>query len=401
MIPVIPRTQTRHFSGQTMSIIKNIIAGGSRDSLEKFESEMAGYTGVSHAVGYSSGRSACRALFECLGYAAGTSVLVPSLNYPAIPRTLELLGLRIIWVPLKVPGLEPDYDGIDAADAESASAFILPHYYGIPSDVEKALRFCDKYGIDLIEDCAHAQGSFYRDKHVGCFGRAGFISFETSKPMNTLGGGMLLTGDGDLAERLNISRPESRGIPIKGILKSYAEAAITSRWVYTVSLFPLLYGPRLKGVPDFLEEGLEGPAAREVQALSDLQAELGLRHLSRFEWYLAGLRRQFDLIHGLLVKSGLAVRVADGAQPNGYMTAGYHEDAGGIAAAFYKKGVDVKLRYMQDCQDLGIGAGGARCPRIAGGMFHLPLRTGISDRGIAGYASVVRDVLRDFSSEVF
>jgi hypothetical protein len=267
--------------------------------------------------------------------------------------------------------------------------------------VDELLEFCRGNNIDLIEDCAHAQGAKFRGRHVGVFGRTSFVSFETSKMLNAFGGGMVLTNDSELADKLGRARSELPRRPpaevAKGIIKSYAEAFVTNRWVYSFAMYPALAPAKLAGREDFLEEGLEGPGARAVARFTPFQAEAGMKALEFLDLNIGRLRRRWAAVQKLLDEAGLGVAVTPGGEPNGYMSVGLHDEAGKLASIFFRHGIDVKRRYMQDCRDLKFGVGGDRCPRLSGKLFHIPIRTDLSERAEARYLEVIRDTLKEFN----
>ena len=402
IIPVIPRNQTHHFPGQFLFLLRCIIASPPDSTIEDFERVIANRFSVPYGIAYASARSATRALLNALNYPQGAKILLPSLNYPAIPMTIHTLGCRIQWVPNDEKDLSPDLGAIAAKDLKDAVAMICPHYFGFPAPMDTIKQFCDRNDLDLIEDCAHAMGAGYDGKPAGSFGRAAFVSFETSKMLNTFGGGMILTSDTSLSEKLLENRSalpqRSYRSIFKGIIKSYLEWIITNRWVFSMTIYPLIYKAKVTGKEDFLEEGLHGPAPREIARYSPLQAAAGLRQNNYFNRNLNELRRQWSAIQRILNDEGMGFSIDPKGEPNGYMTAGIHHDVGAISAAFYRRGIDVKRHYMHDCRKLGIGAGGERCPELAEKLFHIPTRTDLSERSFSSYLSVIKDVLRNFQT---
>ncbi|MEW6201638.1 MAG: DegT/DnrJ/EryC1/StrS family aminotransferase, partial [bacterium] len=379
-----------------------ILASPSDRTIEDFERVIADRFSVPYGIAYASARSATKALLNALNYPQGAKILLPSLNYPAIPMTIHALGFRIQWVPNNEKNLSPGLGASAGDDLKDAVALICPHYFGFPAPIDAIRQFCDRNGLDLIEDCAHAMGACYNGKPVGSFGKAAFVSFETSKMLNTFGGGMILTSDQSLSEKLlrirtALPQRSSRSI-LRGIVKSYTEWIITNRWVFSMTVYPLLHKAKITGKEDFLEEGLHCPAPREIAGYSPLQAAAGLRQNNYFTRNLAELRRQWSAIQSVIDDAGMGFSIDPKAEPNGYMTAGMHHDVGAISAAFYRRGIDVKRHYMHDCQKLGIGAGGERCAELAEKIFHIPTRTDLSEQSFSSYLSVIKDVLRNFQT---
>jgi len=326
---------------------------------------------------------------------------MPSLNYPAMPRTVYELGFEVAWLPVKAPHLHPELEKLDPGILKKAVALVWPHYFGFPGPMEELEKFCQENRIDLLEDCAHALGTTYKGKCAGSFGRASFISFETSKIMNTFGGGIALVNETLLVEKLRqtleLLPPRPPMEIYRGIAKSYFEKILTDRWVYTLLLYPLIYRSKSLGRKDFLEEGLSKPAPGKLSRYSPLQAVQGIRHMDCFVETLEKLRTRFRRIQACLEDAGLAVPVGRGAEPNGYLTAGLHNDAPGIASDFIRHGIDIKLRYMQDCRALGFGCGPEQTDNPAPVLFHIPNPADISDRCFDRYVATIRKVLEKTS----
>jgi dTDP-4-amino-4,6-dideoxygalactose transaminase len=403
IIPAIPRNQVRHFPGQLFALGKMFLSPPSSGTVGIFECEISALTGAGQAIAFSSARSACKALFQAFDYPRGSVILMPSLNYPAIPKTIHAMGFKILWVPLRPNNLHPDTDSLDKEILKEAVAFIWPHHFGFPGPMDELSRFCNDNGLDLIEDCAHALGTRYMGKHIGTFGRAAFVSFETSKMINTFGGGVVLTSDGETAEKLRTMRdglpPRRASAVLKGVVKSYAEYILTSRLGFTFSLYPALLISKMLGGGDFLVEGLQAPVPREIELFSPIQAAAGIQQLKQLSQNLAVLQKQWKQIQENLEAAGMAVAVSDGGEPNGYMTAGISDDANRIAAAFFRRGIDVKMRYMPDCSAMDFGIGGSRCATFSDRLFHLPNRTGLSGSAFSRYIHTIDNVLKDFTSD--
>ena len=104
--------------------------------------------------------------------------------------------------------------------SEKTKAIVIVHMAGVPCEVENIAKFCKENKIHLIEDCAHAIGTFVGKKHVGTFGDLGAFSFYPTKQITTGEGGMLVTNNSDIANFTGKergfgidTRPEERIVP--------------------------------------------------------------------------------------------------------------------------------------------------------------------------------------------
>ncbi len=119
----------------------------------------------------------------------GQKILVPDYICEAILHPLEELGIQTVFYPVD-NRFVPDWEEINTIQTnEPAHAFLLVHYFGQPQDIERALEFCKKYDIWLIEDNAHGHGGKLKGRPLGSFGDLGFSS--PRKHLQVPSGGML------------------------------------------------------------------------------------------------------------------------------------------------------------------------------------------------------------------
>jgi dTDP-4-amino-4,6-dideoxygalactose transaminase len=179
--------------------------------LDAFERAVAEYVDVPHAVALSSGTAALHLALMCAGVRAGDTVLVPSFTFAATANAVTYLGARPIFVDCSADTWNLDPDLVEAEVARSRPAAVVTvDMYGQCADYDRLLAVCDRYGVPLIEDAAEALGATYRGRPAGGFGRAGILSFNGNKIMTTGGGGMLVTDDGALADRVRYLATQAR-----------------------------------------------------------------------------------------------------------------------------------------------------------------------------------------------
>jgi dTDP-4-amino-4,6-dideoxygalactose transaminase len=175
-----------------------------------FETELAAFIGVRHAVLTSSGTAALWMTLRSLGVKPGDEVLVPA--HTAFP-TVEAVCFT---------GAVPIFVDIDAwytLDPVDAAAKITPrtvgvlpvHLYGQPFDLAGVIEMASRFGLWMLEDCCQAHGATWDDRRVGSFGRAGAFSFYPSKNLTVMGdGGAVVTNDDELAARCRRLRDHGR-----------------------------------------------------------------------------------------------------------------------------------------------------------------------------------------------
>ncbi|MCW3463972.1 DegT/DnrJ/EryC1/StrS family aminotransferase [Chitinophaga nivalis] len=170
--------------------------------IAEFEREFAHYLQVGHAASVCNGTVAIHLALVALGIGKGDEVIVPSLTYIASVNAITYTGAT----PVFVDSLNDCWQ-IDPADVEkkitaNTKAVMAVHLYGHPCDMDAMTAICRKHNIFLIEDCAEALGTQYKGKHVGTFGDVSTFSFFGNKTITTGEGGMVVTNDQTLHDRL-------------------------------------------------------------------------------------------------------------------------------------------------------------------------------------------------------
>jgi perosamine synthetase len=183
--------------------------------VDRFEAELAGYTGAGHAVAVVNGTAALQVALQLAGVGGGDEVLMPALTFVATACAARHLGATPHFVDS-----EPDSLGLDAralrdylrtiaerragtcvnrATGRVLRAVVPMHAFGHPVDIEALLSVASEFGLALVEDAAESLGSTVHGRHTGTFGLMGTLSFNGNKTVTTGGGGAIITSDRDLA----------------------------------------------------------------------------------------------------------------------------------------------------------------------------------------------------------
>lgn len=181
----------------------------------KFEEEFARYIGVQHGIATSSGTTALHLALVALGIGPGDEVIIPDLTFASAANAIIYTGARPVLVDV-----HPDYWCLDPKKIEGnmtskTKAIIVVHLYGHPCNMNLINKVAQKQGIYTVEDCAEAHGTEYKGRKVGIFGDVSCFSFYGNKIITTGEGGMCLTNDNELSEKMRILRdhgmvPEKR-----------------------------------------------------------------------------------------------------------------------------------------------------------------------------------------------
>lgn len=171
---------------------------------EAFESEYAKYAGCKHAVSYNTATSALEVLCVLRG-AKGKKVAVPSNTNFASVEAIIRAGGQPVYIDMTAEYFVPNLDILKAAaEKYGVEGIMWVHIGGVISpDFDKVAEYCRSKGLFLVEDCAHAHGSWLKGVSAGNFADGGAFSFFPTKVMTTMEGGMITTNskeDADLAK---------------------------------------------------------------------------------------------------------------------------------------------------------------------------------------------------------
>jgi dTDP-4-amino-4,6-dideoxygalactose transaminase len=175
--------------------------------VELFESEFSDYMGVSHSIGVGSGTEALHVALAACGVGPEDEVITVSHTAVATVAAIELTGATPVLVDIKPEYYTLDPHKLEAAISERTRAIIPVHLCGQPAHLEPILEFAKRHDLMVIEDCAQAHGAKYGDNRVGPWGDVGCFSFYPTKNLGAFGdGGMVVTDDSELAERIRLLR---------------------------------------------------------------------------------------------------------------------------------------------------------------------------------------------------
>jgi len=182
------------------------ISGTFGQAISQFEQEFASYVGCEHGIAVTSGTAALQLAVAAAGIGPGDEVLVSASTN--IATALAIVHNRAIPVPVDSENItwNLNLDLIDALITPRTRAIIPVHLYGHPVDMDRLIDIAKQHDLIVIEDCAESHGAMCRGKMTGSFGNMGCFSFYANKIVTTGEGGMVVTSDKMLAERLRLLR---------------------------------------------------------------------------------------------------------------------------------------------------------------------------------------------------
>lgn len=172
------------------------------DYINRFEELFLQHLGVKYAIATSSCTGALHMGMAALGIGPGDEVILADTNWIATAAPIVHLGAKPVFVDILEHSWCIDPEKAEAAITPRTKAIIAVHLYGNLCDMDHLLAIGKKYGIPVIEDAAEAIGSIYHGKRAGSMGMFGAFSFHGTKTITTGEGGMFVTNDAELYERV-------------------------------------------------------------------------------------------------------------------------------------------------------------------------------------------------------
>ena len=182
--------------------------------VDRFENDMAAYTGAKKAVVCVSGTNALHMAMMLVGVERGDEVLTQALTFIATCNAISYIGAHPVFIDVdkSTMGLSPDAlktwleknaeirngQCYNKHTGHRVKACVPMHTFGHPVRIDEIAKICAENHIELVEDAAESIGSKYKGIHTGLFGKIGALSFNGNKTITTGGGGMLLFMDEEL-----------------------------------------------------------------------------------------------------------------------------------------------------------------------------------------------------------
>lgn len=187
--------------------------------VDRFEQLVADYTGARRCVATVNGTTALQVALHLMGVGVEDEVITSPLTFVATSNAIRHVGAWPAYVDIDTDTLGLSPDALDRFLKKYArrgsggelrnrqtdrriAACVPIHIFGIPLRIESVARICSEWEIPLVEDAAESLGSWIGSRHTGLFGHVGTLSFNGNKTITTGGGGMIITDDENLADRV-------------------------------------------------------------------------------------------------------------------------------------------------------------------------------------------------------
>ena len=238
---------------------------------KEFEDNFCKLTGAQQALSLNSATAGMHITLSALNIGPGDEIITPSMTFASTINMIALRGATPVFVDINYGTLNINSDLIEKRITRKTKAIIPVHFAGVPVDMDKINNLARKHNLTIIEDAAHAVGTYYKGIHAGGFGHIAIFSFHPIKNITTGEGGMITLNSAAMEKKLRLLR--FHGIE-RDAWKRYGKGGNPS--------YDIIEPGYKYNMPDIL-------AALGLVQLERWQ-ELNLRRLRLAELYLEGLK---------------------------------------------------------------------------------------------------------------
>ena len=228
----------------------------------EFEEKLAEYLGTDrHVITTSTGTNALHLAMDTIGIKPGDEVIMPSMTFVATAQAVQMCGGIPVFCEVHPETFLIDVEDVKRKITNKTKAIVPVHYAGRPCDMDALMKIKEETGIRIVEDAAHAFGTYYKGKKIGSIGDVTCFSFDSIKVMTCGEGGAVVTNDDafdDLSRKKRLLGIDRKTMHVKDWKKR--------SWVYDVPTLGYRYH------------------------LSNINAAIGLAQLKKVDSFIA--RRQ-------------------------------------------------------------------------------------------------------------
>ena len=318
---------------------------------KEFEKRIAKFIGVKHAIVCNSGTSALLLSYEALGIGPGDEVITTPFTFAATVDMIKAVDAVPIYVDIK-NDFNIDESLIEAAITPKTKAIVPVHLFGKPCAMKKIMRIAKKYKLKVIEDAAQAFGASIGKKRVGSFGDINIFSFYPTKIMTTGEGGVCLTNNDKLAEKLRLLRNHG----MHGLTYDYSMVGYNFN-------------------------------------MSDVSAAIGLAQIEKIEEFIATRRAIAWSYYTYLKVDGDLPRDDIGTQHSFNNYSFLIKDRDNFILQMKENGINCRIYYPKPLADL------PNATRISKSIVSIPIRPNLSNAEVNHIISMTNDIVGDTQNE--
>lgn len=182
------------------------------ENINQFENSVKDYLKVNSAVGLASGTSSIHLGLKALGVKKDDIVFVSDLTFSASVNPIIYENATPVFIDSDYETWNMDPKALEKAFEKypNPKAVVVVHLYGRAAQMEKIVEICNKHNVPILEDAAEGLGTIYKNKFLGTYGKCGALSFNGNKIITTTGGGMLVSDDENLIQKVKFWSTQSK-----------------------------------------------------------------------------------------------------------------------------------------------------------------------------------------------
>jgi len=173
---------------------------------KSFEDKFCELTGAFHAISLTSATAGMHLVLLALGVGEGDEIITPSMTFASTINMIAMLKAEPVFVDIHYDTLNINADKIEGKISRKTKAIIPVHFAGAPIDMDGIIEIAKRHRLAIIEDAAHAVGTYYKGIHAGGFGQIAIFSFHPIKNITSGEGGMITHSDEKLENQLRLLR---------------------------------------------------------------------------------------------------------------------------------------------------------------------------------------------------
>ena len=377
---VIPRRNVTAFPTIVRSLLAKRIAP---DAVPRLEDAFRHITGCSEAIATSSGRHGLELLLDAIGDRVPPVAYVPALTIEAVPKLFRKAGYEVRFLDIDPETLSLTPEKIVEAH-KGPGLLLVTHYFGLRADWARIREMAGSLDLPVIEDCAHTVETGAQGPGLGAMGLGGFFSFQTRKPLNGLGGGMVVTNDPEVGARVRAGAAGNRQSPLQDARKILMTSAewLSLQSPLVEAVVPMLHRQESRSVLVNLYRSSHARSRSSSYSFSPLQASAVLGQLDHLEENIRRKRLLAGLYDRLLPDSICRPGDFPPHRTHGYYMYVVQHPRGGSLGKFLREGgIDCGIgsEVLPNC------APGRDCPgseQVVREAVELPMYCELTESGI-------------------
>jgi len=286
-IKIIPR-RNRVFNRKVLKALSGYVLSGktrNKDYIADFKNALTAFFGAKYAVLTPTGRKGLSLIIDYYSFPDGAEIIMPAYTLKDLVSLIKEKGYKPVFVDINPKTYNLEAALLEEKINERTAMIIATHIFGMPCQIDEIVRIARGHNVIVVEDCAHAMGALYKGRRVGTFSDASFFSLETSKPVNTFGGGIVITGNKALRDfiegRINAYPRPGMKLFIK-VAFSFIEDSVIQSIFFSILAF-LFYFKYTKVVTTNLYLLFSRKTNVTDFTYTDFQAYLGLLQLKELD----------------------------------------------------------------------------------------------------------------------